>query len=338
MLHFQENENLPDNLPRISETFLDSQRIAFEKSGYRFVGPNRHSAISICEWCRNSLREEGFCYKQKFYGISSNRCIQMSPAVFTCTQNCLFCWRPTRFALPQSNQKWDSPKDIMDGCIAEQKQILQGFAGNEKTSSKKFYMAMRPRHVAISLCGEPTLYPYLGGLIDDIHQRKMSSFLVSNGSLPEKILSLIDNGQQPTQMYMTLAAPDNETLQKTSLPMIDNAWDRLNESLSLLQKFNRSVIRLTLVRNLNFHSPQNYAELIEKAAPDFVEVKSFMAVGGAQARLPYDSMLSSDEILEFASSIEKHSSYRIADQQKESRVALLTRGGKPARKIDFDMV
>lgn len=300
-----------------------------EKTGYRFVGKNRHSAIKICEWCRASLREEGFCYKQKFYGISSNQCIQMSPAVFVCSENCKFCWRTMRFSLPSENQQWDSPEEIVDGCINEQKKILQGFGGNPKTSPTKFYSAMRPKHFAISLSGEPTLYPFIGDLIDEIHKRKMTSFLVTNGTLPERVKLLLDKGQEPTQLYITLAAADKEMLKRTALPLFDDAWERLMSSLSLISSFKRSVIRLTLVRNLNFKSPEKYAQIIEKASPDFLEVKSFMAVGGSQKRLPYDSMLSHNEIMEFAAEIEKKSSYRIVDQKNDSRVALLTRNGKP---------
>jgi tRNA wybutosine-synthesizing protein 1 len=314
---------------------VEEKKKSFEKAGYRFVGPNMHSAISICEWCRNSLREEGFCYKQKFYGIESNRCIQMSPAVFVCSENCLFCWRPTRFALPDPEQKWDSPQEILDGCIEEQKKILQGFAGNPKTKAKKFYNAMRPRHFAISLSGEPMIYPYLGEMIQEIAKRKMSSFLVTNGTFPEKLQVLLDSDRQPTQMYVTLAAPDSEILHKTALPIFPDSWERLAESLKLLSKFSRSVIRLTLVRNLNFVSPEKYAQLIESAAPDFLEVKSFMAVGGAQHRLPYDSMLSQAEIMDFAAKIESNSSYRIVDQKSDSRVALLTKDGKPNDYVQF---
>ncbi|MBI4170886.1 MAG: 4-demethylwyosine synthase TYW1 [Candidatus Aenigmarchaeota archaeon] len=325
-----------EHLPRISEKFVENKTLAFEKAGYRFVGPNKHSAIKICEWCKSSLREDGYCYKQKFYGIASNQCIQMTPTVFVCTENCLFCWRPTRYALPQKNQKWDSPKEIMDDCIEEQKKILQGFAGNPNTKAKKFYNAMRPKHVAISLSGEPTLYPYIGGLIEDIRERKMTSFLVTNGTLPERIQGLLDNDQHPTQLYITLAAPDKETLKSTALNIFEDAWERLMISLSLLSQFNRSVVRLTLVRDLNFKNPEKYAEIIEKASPSFLEVKSFMAVGGAQYRLPYDSMLSHQEIMDFAAEIEKHSSYRIVENKGDSRVALLTRDGRPNDYVPVD--
>ncbi|MBN1159983.1 MAG: 4-demethylwyosine synthase TYW1, partial [Candidatus Diapherotrites archaeon] len=63
-----------------------------EKQQYRVVG--NHSVVKICEWCKKSLRGEGVCYKQKFYGIKSHRCLQMSPALL-CDQRCLFCWRDT---------------------------------------------------------------------------------------------------------------------------------------------------------------------------------------------------------------------------------------------------
>jgi len=194
---------------------------------------------------------------------------------------------------------------------------------------------MRPRHVAISLSGEPMIYPYLGEMIQEIAKRKMSSFLVTNGTFPEKIRRLLENDQQPTQLYITLAAPDKAVLGKTALPIFPDSWERLAESLKLLSKFSRSVIRLTLVRNLNFVSPEKYVQLIETAAPDFLEVKSFMAVGGAQYRLSYDSMLSQAEIMDFAAKIESNSSYRIVDQKSDSRVALLTRDGKPSDYVQF---
>jgi len=159
---------------------MDNQKLVsiLEKKGYRFVG--RHSAIKICEWCRESVRGNNVCYKEKFYGISSHRCIQMSPAVFFCDHKCLFCWRSTPF-LPKWSGVADEPTDIIDGCIEEQKKILQGFFGGE-CDKKKLREAMQPKHVAISLVGEPTLYPKLPQLIDEIKDRKMTAFLVSNGT------------------------------------------------------------------------------------------------------------------------------------------------------------
>jgi len=307
-----------------------------EKAGYRFVGKNKHSAIKVCEWCRNSLRGTNVCYKQTFYGIHSNQCVQMSPTVLTCSENCLFCWRPLRYSLPLPDDQWDSPKEIVDGCLEAQKGLLQGFGGNEKTTKKALYEAMHPKHFAISLSGEPTLYPYIGGLVEEIKERGMTAFLVTNGTLPERVQGLLDNDQQPTQLYVTLAAPNKDVFKKTALPIFSDAWERLQKTLSLLDNFDRTVIRLTLVRNLNLTDPKGYAEIVEKASPRFLEVKAFMSVGGARDRLPYEDMPSADEMFSFAEEIEKNSSYRIVDKKTDSRVVLLTRDGRQNDFVDID--
>jgi len=306
----------------------------YEAMGYRFVGPNKHSAIKICQWCKQSLRDKGYCYKQKFYDIGSNRCLQMTPTFFVCSENCHFCWRPLRYALPKE-QVWDSPREIMDEAIEAQKEILQGFKGNPHTPIVKFQEAQDPKHVAISLSGEPTLYPMIGDLIDDIHSRGMTAFLVTNGTLPERLQMLLDNNQQPTQLYITLAAPDKETMKKTALPIFPDSWERLQTSISIMKKFKRTVIRLTLVRNLNFVKPEEYAKIADKSETDFLEVKSFMAVGGARDRLAYSDMLYFNEIKEFAEKIEKSSNYKIVDEKEDSRVVLLANESSSPRSLFF---
>lgn len=318
----------------LKQKVMDERMKKYELMGYRFVGPRKHSAIKVCSWCKASLREKGYCYKQKFYGISSNQCLQMTPTFFTCSENCLFCWRPLRYALPK-NQEWDSPKEIMDGAIAAQREILQGFKGNLKVSRKKFNQSQEPKHVAISLSGEPTLYPMIGDLIDDIHSRGMTAFLVTNGTLPERLQGLLDHDQQPTQLYITLAAPDQETLKKTALPIFPDSWERLQKSLSLLHLFKRSVIRLTLVKGLNLLNPEGYAKIVDMAEPDFLEVKSFMSVGGARDRLPYTDMPLFPEMQEFARKIEKASNYKIVDEKPDSRVVLLANESSTPPKIFF---
>ncbi|MCK4309827.1 MAG: 4-demethylwyosine synthase TYW1, partial [Methanomicrobia archaeon] len=67
-------------------------RTLLRKQRYKIVG--EHSAVKLCHWLKKSLMEDRVCYKQKFYGIKSHRCLQMTPAVISCTHKCLFCWRP----------------------------------------------------------------------------------------------------------------------------------------------------------------------------------------------------------------------------------------------------
>lgn len=293
-------------------------KIKLEEMGYRFIG--NHSAVKICEWTRNAIRGDNFCYKQKFYGIDSHRCLQISPSVFSCTHNCLYCWRATRFD-KKFPRKLDKPKDIIDNAITEQRKLLQGFWGG-KCDKKKLREAMNPGQVAISLVGEPCLYPKLPELVDEVLRRKMTAFVVSNGTIPEMIKKLLNH--QPTNMYITLPAPNEKIYKKTCRPMIKDGWKRIMESLSMLKEFNRSVIRLTLVKGLNFLKPEEYAKIIEEAEPNFLEVKSFMAVGGSRKYLKYEDMPLHNEIKKFAKEIEKASNYKIKDEKPDSRVVLLS--------------
>ncbi|MBI5060720.1 MAG: 4-demethylwyosine synthase TYW1 [Candidatus Aenigmarchaeota archaeon] len=299
----------------------------FEKIGYRLVGKNKHSAVKVCTWAKHSMSDkkriggyENYCYKQKFYGIKSHRCVQMSPAVPFCTERCEFCWRPRSVTAPKWINGVDEPAEILDGCIAQQVELLQGF--RSIADSKKMHEAENPRHVAISLDGEPLLYPKINGLIEEIARRKMTSFLVSNGTVPEALQQLVE----PTQLYITLAAPDKDVFEKTCRPLISNVWEKLNESLLLLNNFScNTVIRLTLVRDLNMVHAEKYAKIIEKSNPKYVEVKAFMSIGHARERLPYSAMPRHDEIKEFAQRIADESGYKVRDEKVDSRVVLLER-------------
>ncbi len=298
----------------------------YYKQAYRSVGKHKHSAVKICHWCKKSLRNGGECYKNKFYGISTHRCIQMTPASFWCNLQCLYCWRDHEgnIGTNMKNVKIDRPKDILDGCIKVHKELLQGFWGNPKTDKAKMYEAERPQHIAISLDGEVCLYERLPELVDEIIERKMTAFIVSNGTVPEMIKKLIEH--QPTNIYITLPAPNEAIYKKTCRPLIKDGWERINESLALLKNFScNTVIRLTLVKGLNFVHPEQYAKIIEKSDSKFVEVKSFMSVGFSRQRLPYAAMPLHPEIKAFAKKIAEASGYSIKNEQKESRVVLLSK-------------
>ena len=50
-------------------------------------------------------------------------------------------------------------------------------------------------------------------------------------------------------------------------------------------------------------NPEEYAKLIKKAKPEFVELKAAMPVGYAQYRMAYGQMPRHEEIVEFAKEI-----------------------------------
>lgn len=300
-----------------------------KRCGYRIVG--RHSAVKVCHWTKSVLRGGKHCYKS-WYGIRSHRCLQMTPSLQYCNMMCVFCWRHHTINRAISyGGEWDKPGEILEASIKEQRQLLSGFKGNSLVDRRLFQEALDPRHIAISLDGEPTLYPYLGELISLAHLRNMTTFLVTNGTNPRALEKLIEEGAQPTNLYISLYGPDRETHLKLCRPLISDSWERLLESLSIMNRFDRSrkVIRLTLVKGHNMTGIEEYAYLITTAEPDYVECKAYMHVGESQKRLPRESMPSMRDILEFSDKISRILGYRLVCRDDASRVAILANVNSP---------
>ena len=90
---------------------------------------------------------------------------------------------------------------------------------------------------------------------------------------------------------------------------------------------------MTLVKNKNMSDEniREYASIIKKSGVMFVEVKSFMSLGYARARLPYETMPSNKEIEAFAKKLAKASGYLVLDKHIPSRIVLLGKN-ESARK------
>lgn len=290
---------------------------------YKLVG--NHSAAKLCLWTKKSIKTGGkeHCYKEQFYKdieIKSHRCLQCTPAVSFCSLRCQFCWRMIEMTLGQKIDKEDEPQLIVDGLLEAQKQLLSGLGGIPH-DEKYLKEAYQPSNIAISLSGEPTCYSKLSDLIGEFHKRNMITFLVTNGTLPERLESL---ETLPTQLYVSLCSNSKEMFEKVQKPLVKDAWEKLNRTLEMLPNVKtRRVIRLTMVKDLNMIEPEKYAKLIEKALPNFVEVKSFMSVGFSRQRLAYSTMPSHEEIKEFSKKIADLIEYKLADEKRDSRVVLL---------------
>ncbi len=282
-----------------------------------------HTAAQTCGWTKNALRGEGRCYKNIFYGIESHRCIQMTPVV-KCNERCVFCWRDhAGHAYELGDVEWDDPDAVADASISLQRKLLSGFGGNDQVPRDVFEQALEPRHVAISLDGEPTLYPYLPELIEAFHDRDITTFLVSNGTRPE-VLAECD----PTQLYVSVDAPDRQTFESTVKAVEEDAWERLIETLDVLaaKEQTRTVIRTTLVKGHNLSHPAWYAAMCDRAEADFVELKAYMHVGHSQGRLDRDAMPEHDEVRAFAESVgEFLPDHDVLKEVEASRVAMLAR-------------
>lgn len=220
-------------------------------------------------------------------------------------------------------KEWDDPETIVHGCIDAQMKLISGFKGSLTTNLEKFEESEKPKHAAISLIGEPTLYPRLPELISEFHKEGMTTFLVTNGTNPDLLAEV-----NPTQLYLSLAAPDRDTYYKVCNP-IQDYWDHINESLEVMRNLKcRTAIRITLVDGLNIKDPEKYAELLEKAKPNFIEVKAYMHLGFSRKRLNRSDMPQHGAVKAFAKEIASEISYKVVDEVEISRITLLANGTK----------
>lgn len=297
-------------------------RALLRKQSYGIVGG--HSAVKVCEWTKKSVLDKGHCYKEQFYGIESHRCMEMTPSVGFCNHRCIFCWRQVEHTIANDMDgvEEDEPNTIIDGCIEARRKLLIGFKGNEKADKKKLEEALVPKHAAISLAGEPTLYGQISELIDAFHKRNMTTFLVTNGTRPDRLGAC----SEPTQLYLSLDAPDEKVYTSLDRPAVPASWEKISQSLELMPSLScQKVVRLTLVKGYNMCNPKGYADLIRKASPDFVELKAFMLIGGARNRLKLKNMPRHEEVTAFSGELAEHLDYPLVDEKADSRVVLLAR-------------
>ena len=301
--------------------FTKEEQAKLEYSGYRFVGEHGHAAAKICHWTRKSMVNEGVCYKEQFYGVQSHRCLQMSPAVPFCNQKCSFCWRDLSQTRIEWEGEYDDPKTIIEGAIKAQNNLLCGFGGNKKADKKKLEESKKPTNAAISLAGEPTLYPEIDELLAEFHRQDFTTFLVSNGMYWEKLGSLEN---EPTQLYVSLDAPNEKVYKELCNPQINDAWSNLNKTLELMNSFDsRTAIRITSVKGKNMINTDEYAKLINKANAKYVEVKAYMFLGSSRKRLSLDNMPSNQEVRDFAQEIADKTGRELTKESEVSRVVLL---------------
>ncbi|MBI5036696.1 4-demethylwyosine synthase TYW1 [Candidatus Micrarchaeota archaeon] len=305
-----------------------------KSSPFEFVGSTQKAAVQTCLWTRKALLGEGFCYKHAFYGIQSHRCIQWSPCVAYCNLACRFCWRDTPVHAPVWEGAVDEPSELAEGAINAFKHLLNGYPGNPKTIPERFKEAMEPKHSTMSLDGEPTLYPRLGELIKEFDKRKMTTFLVSNGTNPEALEKLAEEKAMPTQLYVSCSSYDEETFRKNQNPLQEGLWEKYLETLELMSTLphNRRVLRMTLGKGLNLENAKAYAKLVELSGAEYVEVKGYSALGKSRARMGPAYVPTHEEIVSFAKELREETGYLASEEHVPSKVALLCKNEKAKSK------
>ncbi|HJJ47705.1 MAG TPA: 4-demethylwyosine synthase TYW1 [Methanocorpusculum sp.] len=300
-----------------------SPRESLHRQGYNFIAEDATAAVKPCLWCKRALRGGESCYKHQFYGIDTWRCVQMTPTL-RCNQRCLFCWRSMEYE--PVDERILSPDEIIAGIPALQRKGLSG--DKPFCDEERWYTAVdNPTQYAVSLSGEPTLYPHLAELIGKLRANGCSVFVVSNGTVPEMIEKI-----RPTQMYISLDACTAEGYAELCRPAGDAElmWDNVMHSLSLFAKKEdegvRTAVRITLVKDYNDSDPVGFAKIIEETAPLYVEIKGYMYLGFSRSRLPESAVPNMDEITAFAQGISDAAPhYVLYDTNAPSRVVCLKR-------------
>ncbi|XP_017346986.1 S-adenosyl-L-methionine-dependent tRNA 4-demethylwyosine synthase TYW1 [Ictalurus punctatus] len=260
------------------EMITPALREALTKQGYKLIGS--HSGVKLCRWTKSMLRGRGGCYKHTFYGIESHRCMETTPSL-ACANKCVFCWRHhTNPVGTEWRWKMDPAEKILQEALENHRNMIRQFRGVPGVRPERFEEGLAVKHCALSLVGEPIMYPEINSFLRLLHQCHISSFLVTNAQFPEEIRSLVP----VTQLYVSVDASTKDSLKRIDRPLFKDFWQRFLDSLKALgEKQQRTVYRLTLVKAWNVDELKAYAELIALGQPDFIEVKGVTYCGESSA-------------------------------------------------------
>lgn len=302
---------------------------ALTKQGYSIVGS--HSGVKICRWTKSALRGRGSCYKYSLYGINSHQCMETTPSL-SCSNKCVFCWRHGTNPVG-TTWRWvvDPPDMIFDGVKENHYKKIKMMRGVPGVRAERYAEALRIRHCALSLVGEPIFYPYINEFLALLHNERISSFLVCNAQHPDQLAAL----KAVTQLYVSIDASNRDSLRKIDRPLHRDFWERFLRCLDILREKrfrHRTVYRLTLVKGFNVEDEvEGYAQLIERGLPCFVEVKGVTYCGTAtssNAGLSMSNVPFYWEVCEFVKALdkrlqEKGLDYGIAAEHAHSCCVLL---------------
>jgi len=217
----------------------------------------------------------------------------------------------------------DDPQEIYEKSLVAQKNLLSGMKGSPYSKLDLYEESNQVKHVALSLTGEPIIYPKVNELIELFHSKGVSTFLVTNGQYPKEMELLVPI----TQLYLSMDAPTKELLKDIDKPLFSDYWERFLASLdALAAKKGRTCVRVTLIKGLNMSHLDEYADLLKRSDPDFVEVKGYMHVGESRERLEKHNMPFHEDIVAFTKALVKRMpEYDIVSEHVPSRVVLLAK-------------
>ncbi|XP_047329188.1 S-adenosyl-L-methionine-dependent tRNA 4-demethylwyosine synthase [Impatiens glandulifera] len=310
----------------VKEMVTPVLRASLEKQGYKIIGS--HSGVKLCRWTKSQLRGRGGCYKHSFYGIESHRCMEATPSL-ACANKCVFCWRHHTNPVGKSwTWKMDDPLDIVNSAIELHRKMIRQMKGVPGVEPERLSEGLSPRHCALSLVGEPIMYPEINALVDELHRKRISTFLVTNAQFPDKIKML----KPITQLYVSVDAATKDELKAIDRPLFGDFWERFIDSLtSLREKQQRTVYRLTLVKGWNTEEIDAYSSLFSLGNPDFVEIKGVTYCGStATSKLTMENVPWHEDVRAFseALALKSNGEYEVACEHVHSCCILLAKVDK----------
>ncbi|KAK9164139.1 hypothetical protein Syun_005041 [Stephania yunnanensis] len=204
---------------------------------------------------------------------------------------------------------------------------------NERSSwwgvrEERLLQGLSPRHCALSLVGEPIMYPEINTLVDELHHRRISTFLVTNAQFPERIEML----KPVTQLYVSVDAATKDRLKEIDRPLFGDFWERFVDSLKALrEKEQRTVYRLTLVKGWNTEDIDAYFNLLDIGKPDFIEIKGVTYCGSsATSKLTMENVPWHSDVKSFSEALAMKSNgeYEVACEHVHSCCVLLAKVDK----------
>lgn len=302
------------------EMITPELRSALTKQGYKLIGS--HSGVKLCRWTKSMLRGRGGCYKHTFYGIESHRCMETTPSL-ACANKCVFCWRHhTNPVGTEWKWKMDPPDKVINGAMQNHYDMIRQYKGAPGVLQERLREAYEIKHCALSLVGEPIMYPEINKFLEILHSRKISSFLVTNAQFPDAITNLTP----VCQLYVSIDASTKDSLKKIDRPLFSDFWPRFMDSLKALgEKGQRTVYRLTMVKAWNDDEIQNYANLVSLGNPDFIEIKGVTFCGESKASsLTMGNVPWHEEVKQFVENfVALIPQYKIASEHEHSNCFLI---------------
>jgi tRNA wybutosine-synthesizing protein 1 len=173
---------------------------------------------------------------------------------------------------------------------------------------------------------------------------------VTNAQFPDQLASL----RPITQLYLSIDATNKESLRQIDRPLFSDYWPRFLRCLDeLARKGQRTVYRLTLVKEYNTEDVEGYVQLIRRGRPDFIEIKGVTYCGfGDNSPLTMRNVPYQHEVISFATALmdrlssvvdqESQLEYGLACEHEHSCSILIAdkrkffRGGHWHTWIDYD--